>query len=260
MFRKKSAMSTKFCLVALIALATFFLETSDAAEVGPMPGPCPFTGGCYLLNGTITKDDLGTIGAALIRATNNKQSISIRLNSPGGDFRSAVALGRLMRSAGAVAVGGFNDICMSSCVMILAGATFRGHAGRVGIHRPYRISTAPITAAEMKKEFDSWGKDAKVFLAEVNVSERLWDEMLRTPPERVRILSDNEMISFGLKGEDVVSEEITDSYNARYYGISKVEYLQRKSLAFKICNPILQRGEFDRWRQCDESIKRTGSY
>lgn len=260
MFREKSPVFTKFLPISLIALAAFFFDTSDAAEVGPMPGPCPFTGGCYLLSGTITKDDLGTIGAALVNARNNKRPIAVRLNSSGGDFRTAIALGRLMRSAGASAVGGINDACMSSCVMVLAGATFRGHAGRVGIHRPYRMSTAPISATEMKKEFDSWERDAKVFLAEVNVSGRLWDEMLRTPPERVKILSDEELNSFGLKGEDVVSEEITDSNNARHYGISKTDYLQRKSLASEICNPILQRGEFDKWRLCDESIKRTGRY
>ena len=112
----------------------------------------------------------------------------------------------------------------------------------------------------MKKEFDSWDADARSFLSEVNVSVRLWDEMIRIPPENVRVLSSDELTNFGLKGEDPVSEEITDSNNARHYGLSKSEYLQRKSLAFRTCDPILQRGEFDRWRQCDESIKRTGRF
>lgn len=233
---------------------------SSAADVGPMPGHCPYAGGCYLLSGTIVKEDLGTLGAALSSAQASRKAIAVRLNSPGGDFRTAIALGRLMRSAGAHAIGAYSDVCMSSCVMVLAGATFRGHAGRVGIHRPYRVSTAPISASEMKKEFDSWDSDARRFLAEVNVSMRLWDDMVRIPPEKVRILSEEELSGLGLKGEDPVSEEITDSNNARHYGLSKVEYLQRKSLALRTCDPILQRGEFEAWRQCDESIKRTGRY
>lgn len=246
---------------AAIALLSLLMATlSRAGDIGPMPGYCPYAGGCYMISGTIVKDDLKTLGAALANSDISKKGIAVRLNSPGGDFRTAIALGRLMRSAGAHAVGGNADICMSSCVMLLAGATFRGHAGRIGIHRPYRMSTAPISAAEMKKEFDSWDVEARSFLNEVNVSRRLWDEMIRVPPEDVRILSSDEMNSFGLKGEDPVSEEITDSDNARHYGISKMQYLQRKSTAARICNPILQRGEIEIWRNCDESIKRSGKY
>lgn len=235
-------------------------SVARAGDVGPMPGYCPYQGGCYMLSGTIARDDLSTLGSALSRAQENNQQVAVRLNSPGGDFRTAIALGRLMRSAGALAVGGNADDCMSSCVMLLAGATFRGHAGRVGIHRPYRMSTAPTSVSEMKKEFDSWGSEARAFLADVNVSTGLWDEMIRIPPEQVRFLSETELISFGLKGEDPVSEEVTDSNNARYYGVSKSEYLQRKSFAARKCNPILQSGDIEQWRQCDEAIKKFGSY
>lgn len=250
-FFYKAAMSTTILLCG---------EALHAADVGKMPGYCPYEGGCFLMDGPIVRGDLETLGAALERARSKKLPVAVRLNSAGGDFRTAIALGRLMRASEAHAVGGVNDICMSSCVMVLAGATFRGHAGQVGIHRPYRLSTAPISSSDMKKEFDSWDSDARSFLSEVNVSVRLWDEMIRIAPENVRVLSSSELVSFGLKGEDPVSEEITDSNNARYYGLSKLEYLQRKSRALKVCNPILQGGEFDSWRQCDESIKRTGNF
>ena len=245
---------------ASIALFATLAVTFSQADVGPMPGHCPYSGGCYMLSGTIVKDDLKTLGVALSSAQASKKSIVERLNSQGGDVRTAIALGRLMRSASAHAIGAFADVCMSSCVMVLAGATFRGHAGRVGIHRPYRMSTAPISPAEMKKEFDSWDSEARSFLTEVNVSVRLWDEMVRVPPESVRILTSDELSGFGLKGEDPVSEEITDSNNARLHGLSKIEYLQRKSLSIRTCDPILQRGDIETWRLCDESIKKTGRY
>lgn len=233
---------------------------ADAGDVGPMPGYCPYSGGCYMLSGTITRDDLKSLGTALSNAHTSKKPISVRLNSPGGDFRTAIALGRLMRLADAKVIGAYSDVCVSSCVMLLAGSTFRGHAGRVGIHRPYRMSTAPISAAEMKKEFDSWETEARSFLAEVNVPTRLWDEMVRIAPENVRVLSNTELSSLGLQGEDPVSEEITDSNNARHFGLTKLDYLQRKALASRTCNPILQRGEIETWRQCDETIKKTGRY
>lgn len=244
----------------IIFLFLFMPSLTIAGDVGPMPGYCPYQGGCYMLSGMISKDDLKTLGSALSSARQKKQGVVVRLNSPGGDFQAAIALGQLMRSAGAHAIGANSDECLSSCVMLLAGATFRAHAGRVGIHRPYRISTAPISVEDMKKEFDSWASEATAFLTGVNVPTQLWDEMIRIPPEQVRILSEAELTSFGLKGEDPVSEEITDSNNARYYGLSKSEYLQRKSLAARVCDPILQKGNIDTWRQCDESIKKTGDY
>lgn len=246
--------------IAAVILSLIVMSFAKAGDVGPMPGHCPYQGGCYMLSGMISRDDLKTLGVALSNAQEKKQGVAVRLNSPGGDFQAAIALGRLMRSAGAHAFGGNADDCMSSCVMLLAGATFRGHAGRVGIHRPYRSSTEAISVENMKNEFDSWGSDARSFLADVNVSTQLWSEMIRIPPEQVRILSEAELVSFGLKGEDPVSEEITDSNSARYYGLSKAEYLKRKSLAARTCNPILQQGNIQRWRHCDESIKSTGAF
>lgn len=247
-------------LVRILSLliALFGMPGAHAGNVERMPGYCPFAGGCYLLTGQITRDDLRTLGAALSNAHASKQQISVRVNSVGGDFLAAIGLGRMMRLAQATVVGAQSDVCMSSCVMLLAGATFRGHAGRVGIHRPFRLTTAPISASDMQREFASWDAEARRFLEEVNVPSRLWEEMIRIPPEKVRILSSEELSALGLTGEDPVSEEITDSSNARNYGLSKIDYLQRKALSIRTCNPILQRGEFEAWRKCDESVKRTG--
>ena len=206
--------------VAVLIFTLLKVTTAEAGHVGPMPGYCPYSGGCYMLSGTIAKDDLQSLGTALSNAHANRKSIAVRLNSLGGDFRVAIALGRLMRLAGAHAIGGTSDACMSSCVMLLAGSTFRAHGGRVGIHRPYRMSTLEISAAEMKREFDSWDVEARSFLAEVNVPTRLWDEMIRISPENVRVLTSAELASLGLNGEDPVSEEITDSNNSRHYGLS----------------------------------------
>jgi hypothetical protein len=45
------------------------------------------------------------------------------------------------------------------------------------------------------------GRGCQSFLSEVNVSVRLWDEMIRIPPENVRVLSSDELTNFGLKGK-----------------------------------------------------------
>ena len=247
----------KILLALAISLTTLSVYAGD---VTVLPGYCPFQGGCYVLSGTITKSDLNSLGTFLSKAAIANQQISVSLNSNGGDFHTAITLGRMMRRANAAAMGGQSDICMSSCVMLLAGATFRGHAGKVGIHRPYRMTNEPISQDAMRQEFNMWGKEAKDFLSEVNVPTNLWDSMIRIPPEEVKILTQSELRDFGLKGEDPVSAELNDSSSAKYYGLSKVEYLKHKGAADVRCSPILQSGRFEEWSSCEEKIKRTGNY
>lgn len=245
----------KSVIGATIVLASI---VANAGDVRPLPGYCPPREGCYAFDGIIQRSDLNNLGALLTKAATTKQQVMVKLNSEGGDFNVAIVLGRMMRNANAIASGGVGDVCLSSCVMLLAGATFRAHYGKVGIHRPYRMSNEPITAEAMKQEFNSWSKSAKDFLSEVNVDTRLWDSMIRISPENVKILTASELSDFGLKGQDPISAELEDSREAKHYGVSKTEYLRRKGAVFARCNPILQSGNFDGWRTCSEFIKATG--
>jgi hypothetical protein len=70
------------------------------------------------------------------------------INSRGGDVAAAMAIGRMLRKENAWL--GVNGVCISACVLILAGAVDRqiGKSDAVGIHRPYFGTTPrrPVTA------------------------------------------------------------------------------------------------------------------
>jgi hypothetical protein len=76
-------------------------------------------------------------------------------------------------------------VCISACVFILAGAVEReiGQLGTLGIHRPYFPTTpGSITTDQVKSDYKAMLQGIRAYLHEMNVSERLADDMLATEP------------------------------------------------------------------------------
>ncbi len=124
--------------------------------------------------------------------------VRYEINSPGGDVASAMEIGRILRKERAhlfVADGG---VCVSACVLVLAGAVERyAGEGTVGIHRPF-VETSPehqVSADQVKAEYPRMLTDLRAYLREMNVSERLADDMLAVDPEEVRVLTKAELRS-----------------------------------------------------------------
>jgi hypothetical protein len=69
----------------------------------------------------------------------------------------------------------------------------------------------------------------------MNLPSELFDAMMRVPPEKIRILTHAELNYFGLDANDPVFDEMTDSYNARQFGLTKQEYLKRKAQVDATC-------------------------
>ena len=242
----------------LVLAALFSLPYTAAADVAPMPGYCPDSGRCFLITGVITSADLSQLRPAFQQALSQGLQMSFRLNSRGGDVRAAIELGRLMRRVRATAVGGHSDVCLSSCVFLLAAATTRIAPGTVGIHRPFSTQTGVRDYESAQREYRDLQLLVRTFFQEMNVSDTLYDAMLRVPPETIRVLSQDELMSFGLQGMDPVQQELLDSGEAQRYGVSRSEYLRRKSLSTQVCDRVLQSGQFAAFRECDERIKSTG--
>ncbi|NMG43812.1 hypothetical protein GPA22_08720 [Aromatoleum toluvorans] len=228
------------------------------ADVAPMPGPCPDTGGCFLISGFIGPTDLVLLRPIIERALSQRLSMTFRLNSRGGDVRTAIELAKWMRRLRATAVGGQSDVCLSSCVFLLAGATSRIAPGTVGIHRPFSTDTGAKDYDTAQREYRELQTLVRMFFQDMNVSDTLYDAMLRVPPENIRVLTRDELLAFGLEGLDPVQQEILDSSEAQRYGISRAEYLRRKALAAQACDGVLQAGQFTAFWECDERIKSSG--
>lgn len=220
------------------------------------------------LRGEITKEDVVTLrqNPRLARG----QPIMLELNSVGGDWDSALQIGRLLRSTRSTALVESGRNCLSACVMILAGATDRmvSRRARIGIHRPYSSSTANLTYEEAQARYRALESSARSYLREMNSSDTLFDAMVRVPAERIRVLTPEEVESLGLSTQDPVAAEIEDAAAARKYGLDRQAYLERKRLTDS-CKPVYpgpdigqdaMLEQLDRYERCRESILRTGAW
>jgi hypothetical protein len=166
----------------------------------------------------------------------------IHLNSKGGDVSAALEVGRLVRASQLTTF--VTEECYSSCVIILAGGVQRvpvmlGILAKVGIHRPYSTREAG-SFEDHRKEFHELERQIKAFLREGGVSERLWDDMVKTPPEDMKLLSQAEAIDYGLSGQDPAFADYVDAKEAKRYGITKTEYLKRKGMIKQLCDSNMQ--------------------
>jgi hypothetical protein len=103
-------------------------------------------------------------------------------------------------------------------------------------------------------------QDMRAYLREMNVSERLADDMLATEPERVRMLTSAEIDGYGLVGVDpaeqerrAVESEVREVQEAHELGLDRREYIRRKILVKSLC--VDSRGED---QKCRRTVMKTG--
>ena len=95
-------------------------------------------------------------------------------------------------------------------------------------------------------------RDMRSYLREMNVSEQLADEMLKTRSSDIRYLSPDEQDQFGLDTFDPVEREVRDVEHAQKLGLDRREYNRRDSLVLKVCP--LDSG----YANCYEEVYKTG--
>lgn len=256
---------TEHILIRLVRLSFILwllpalLQLSTA--LGAVTETTPCSGRCFKISGAITTHDLSELKHIAQDVSKGPRSTPLfSLDSAGGDVVAAMEIGRLLRKIRAVVAIGTSAKCYSACVFILAGATQRVVYGKVGIHRPYSIDTKVRDYSESQKEYHSLQRIAKSFLSEMNLPDQLYEAMVRTPSEKIRVLSDSELEAYGLNQTDPVEEELQDSYDARRYGLSKQEFLKRKALAEEICwssqQNLSDHARAERWLECREDMMR----
>ena len=126
--------------------------------------------------------DFGRILAEHRRAY-PKHFVHIYLDSPGGDIYAAMIIGRHIRGDPNHAVYVNKDArCFSACIFVLAGGTQRFMDGRIGIHRPYSVLPSN-NYSENQKWYSRVATDAKSYFRDMNISEKLYDDMVTIEPE-----------------------------------------------------------------------------
>lgn len=250
-------------MLRLFSLLSFLLlistTTKSYADFVPYDPNCPIRAGCYSLSGEITNRDVLAVHAMIQNLQTRKINSNplVKLNSSGGDIDAAIEIGRSLRKTGAVATIGKSDVCFSACVFVLAGAPQRAIFGSVGIHRPYSLRTGDISIEDAQRDYTRLMHLSKSYLIEMNLPDALYEAMIRTPPEELRVLDEYELANFGLNSIDPVQQEVSDSFDAKQYGLTKQEYFHRKVLSKQICDSVLQTGDGNGWNQCNERVMRT---
>jgi ATP-dependent protease ClpP protease subunit len=184
------------------------------------------------IHGTIVPTD----PAALEKRLPTIRNFSVSLNSVGGDVVAAMSLGRILRREDKSAVIGPDDVCISACVLVLAGATHRAiFGGKVGIHRPFVGQDSATTAEQQKAQYEGIEKTIRDYLREMNVDARLYDDMFRISPSNVKYLSPSELRAYGLEGSDPYREQAYHARRAKDLGISMQELLRRQNEAMVKC-------------------------
>ena len=222
---------------------------------------------------------------AVRRAIKGSYSESFYINSFGGSVTAAMEIGRMFRTERAwislrpdmhkqAAVWWTRTStpeleragnCVSACVLILAGAVERNlWVGRVGIHRPYLDTTPqkPVTVDEVREGYGRLLHDLRGYLREMNVSERLADDMLAVEPEKVHYLNEAELKMYRLADPDPVEQqtraiekEMRDVQEANQLGLSRREYTRRKALGNDLCSQMQDVREMI---SCKDRVLRTG--
>lgn len=244
-------------IVASSALFFTFALSPASAEVDVQVLPVPGQPRLLVsIKGPISSSDLD----GLLRGIDIKRRpiVIVFVESRGGDWYSAIEIGRLLRGIEAsvlVTSGG----CYSACVLILAAGTQRMVAGPVGIHRPYSTDLSPKSYAQAQERFRALEIATKSYLSEMNLPDSLFDAMVRVSPESIRVLRVVELEQFGLSQDDPVTQEIDDATEARKLGVSKQEYLQRKARREKICEPKdlgpdRLRETIESWMSCKKAV------
>ena len=220
-------------LLLLILLASFPVRAEVSGARNCSAGSCTL-----MIEGRIAANDVALVKQAL-EQTQGAGRLLLMLDSEGGDIAAAIEIGRLIRRwADSVALISLNSKCFSACVFVLAGGLHRTVHGKVGIHRPFGAAPKTATYESTQKEFRALEQSARKFLQEVNIPVALFDEMMSVPPQKLRILSEEELARYGVSQNDPIYEEVQDGKAAQALGVSKEEYLRRKYRSERICNAI----------------------
>jgi hypothetical protein len=188
------------------------------------------------------------------------------INSRGGSVAAAMAIGRMLREEQKHVI--VDGVCISSCVLVLAGAVDRqiSDAAVIGIHRPYFVPSAgqTISSEEVSSAYNIMLKNIRAYFGEMGISKRLADDMLATEPENVHVLTREELDKYGLSRLDpteqqrrATANEVLDLKTSNQLGLDRLEYNRRKALGDRLC-PYTSESSYSEVSDCKQRVLTTG--
>lgn len=130
------------------------------------------------------------------------------LDSSGGHVEDAMKAGDTIGASRWTIYVGQHSICHSACVLILAAGDDRQITGKVGIHRMIRVDSIATTRAELSQELREVYEKMKQYLERNGASVAVADLMMTVPNRKLRLLSADELVEYGLDGTNAVQDDL----------------------------------------------------
>lgn len=130
------------------------------------------------------------------------------VDSAGGQVEDAIRAGDFIAASRWTIWVREDSICHSSCVFLLSAGDVRRIAGKVGIHRIIRMSSTVTTRAELNAELRLVHGRVRDYLERNGTSVAVADLMMAVPNRSLRMLSDEELLRFGLDGVNPAQDDL----------------------------------------------------
>jgi len=114
----------------------------------------------------------------------------------------------------------------------MMAAALRVVTGKVGIPRPYRSGR---NAANAEARYRNLQKRVKQYVEELGFPTSLYEQMILIPPESMKVLTTAELQRFFLQGRTPAADDEVDLVWANFYGVTKQQFLERKSRSDQNC-------------------------
>lgn len=155
-------------------------------------------------------------------------------DSPGGDARAGMNIGRWIRRNQAPTSVELDRYCYSTCALIFIAGVERFALGTVGLHRPY-LAGPPQPAESIPGLVSAMRDEVRKYVAEMGVRPEFASVMLETLPEQIRLYRGSEIHEL-VAERDPIYDEMEAARNARFHGVSSDEYRRRSQEADSECD------------------------
>lgn len=130
------------------------------------------------------------------------------LDSAGGHVEEAVRAGDALAASRWTIRIREDAACHSACVLVLAAADNRDVDGKVGVHRLMRDRSSASSRAELNAELREVNALVREYLERHGVALAVADLMMTVPNRRLRILTADELDTFGLQGRNAAQDDL----------------------------------------------------
>ena len=210
----------KFCKIATLCCLIGLAQLSPLAAQSPVDQQAgESTANIYYLDrragvagveihGPINKA-VATKAVELITSIRpDVDELTVYLNSPGGDVLTAIELGEEIKKQWTSTAVDDNGQCLGACVLVLAAGVRRTAApNRVGLQRLSFDQFASISRDRAKPKQLVSAKRVEMYLAHMGMPKKLFQEMMRQPPDKVLLLDARRLKDLGLDGIDRAYED-----------------------------------------------------